>query len=500
MFGVPVRVRLSGFALAMAVLVLSWGGVALAEETATTAAPAVASVAGEKPDPAKTPAMQSDVSAVARDMDVMWLVIASILVFAMQLGFAFVEAGLCRAKNTCNILMKNLLDFCLGSLLFFGLGYGLMFGASNGWFGVSDFFYGSGGDVGNSLNTTDGFKGWGFWFFQCVFCATAATIISGAVAERIKFHAYLIYTVVITGLIYPIFGGWVWGSSNFLVSSHAFHDFAGSTVVHSVGGWAALAGAIVLGPRMGKYLKDGKVRPIPGHNMSMVALGVFILWIGWYGFNPGSTLVAAGADFARVAVTTTLGAAAGALAAMLTAWIWFKKPDFGMSYSGVLAGLVAITAPCAVVSPAYAVLIGLVAGVLMVFGIWLLDYIRVDDPVSAVPVHLLNGIWGTLAVGLFADPFYVNKAGLATPTVLGQLTGIGTCALWVFPLSLLLFYGIKKTVGLRVSAKEETEGLDFHEHGNEAYAGDAMSGPSVGSVGGLKLAAEPLRLAQEGGD
>jgi Amt family ammonium transporter len=234
--------------------------------------------------------------------------------------------------------------------------------------------------------------------------------------------------------------------------------------------------------------------------MSMVCLGVFILWMGWYGFNPGSTLVAVGGDFARVAVTTTMGACAGAIASMLLAWYWFGKPDFGMTFSGVLAGLVAITAPCAVVTPHAAILIGAIAGILVVLGIWLLDYVKIDDPVSAVPVHLMNGIWGTLAVGLFADPIYVEKMGLKMPTVFGQLAGIGIAALWVFPLSLLLFYGIKKTVGLRVSAKEEIEGLDFHEHGNEAYAGDAMSGSSVGTIGGLKLAAEPLRLAQESGD
>lgn len=462
---------------------------------------AVASApADAKPDPAKTPVMQSDVTSMVGDMNLVWLVVASILVFAMQLGFAFVEAGLCRAKNCCNILMKNLMDFCIGAILFFLTGYALMFGASSGWFGWSDFAYGSAGDVGNSLNATDGFKGWGFWFFQCVFCATAATIISGAVAERIKFHAYLIYTVIISGFIYPILGGWIWGSSNWLVSGHAFHDFAGSTVVHSVGGWAALAGALVLGPRIGKYGKDGKVRPIPGHNMSMVCLGVFILWMGWYGFNPGSTLVAVGGDFARVAVTTTLGGCAGAITSMLLAWYWFGKPDFGMTFSGVLAGLVAITAPCAVVTPHAALVIGAVSGVLVVLAIWLLDYLKIDDPVSAVPVHLFNGVWGTLAVGLFADPVYVEKMGLKMPTVLGQLMGIGTAALWVFPLSVLLFWGMKKTVGLRVTEKEEIEGLDYHEHGNEAYAGDAIPGPAAGALGGLKPAAASLKLAQESGD
>ena len=477
------------------VLALCSSGVLLAEDAATQVATTEAVTVAA----AEAPPTRADIGAVAHDMDVLWLVIAAILVFGMQMGFALVESGLCRSKNVCNILMKNLVDFSVGALLFFAIGYGLMFGVSNGWFGMADFFYGSGSDVGNTLGE-EGFSGWGFWFFQCVFCATAATIISGAVAERIKFHSYLIYTVIITGLIYPIFGGWVWGSSGFLVSNHGFHDFAGSTVVHSVGGWAALAGAIVLGPRLGKYGKDGKVRPIPGHNMTMVALGVFILWLGWYGFNPGSTLVAAGGDFARVAVTTTLGAAAGAVAAMITAWVWFKKPDFGMSYSGVLAGLVAITAPCAVVTPQYAVLIGLVSGVILVFGVWLLDYFRVDDPVSAVPVHLMNGIWGTLAVGLFANPTYVEKAGIETPTVMGQLIGIGACALWVLPLSLLMFYTIKATVGLRVSEKEELEGLDFHEHGNEAYAKDVMSGSTVAAKGAPRLAGAPIRLAEEGGD
>lgn len=483
---------------------------AWAEDAKSAAAPAAEAKSGEAakeeakseaaPDPAKTPAMASDISALWADMNLVWLCIASMLVFSMQVGFAFVEAGLCRAKNCCNILLKNLMDFCIGAILFFLTGYGLMFGASNGWFGTSDFLYGNSGDVGNTLGPV--YNGWGFWFFQCVFCATAATIISGAVAERIKFHAYLIYTVVITGFIYPIFGSWVWGSSNFLFTNHFFHDFAGSTVVHSVGGWAALAGAIALGPRIGKYGKDGKVNPIPGHSMPMVCLGVFVLWFGWYGFNPGSTLVAQGGHFARVAVTTTLGACAGAITSMITAWIWFKKPDFGMIFSGVLAGLVAITAPCAVVSPVSALVIGGIGGVLVVVAIWALDVVKIDDPVSAVPVHLCNGIWGTLAVGIFASEDYVTKMALpGMPTVVGQLKGIALAALWVFPLSLALFYGLKYTIGLRVSEQEETEGLDINEHGNEAYARDLMGGVSVASA--PVTAPAPIavgKLAQGGAD
>ncbi|MCW8132425.1 MAG: ammonium transporter [Planctomycetota bacterium] len=468
------------------------------EAAKTEAAKTEKAKSEEAADPAKTPAMQSDIAALWADTNLMWLVIAAMLVFAMQLGFAFVEAGLCRAKNCCNILLKNLMDFCIGAILFFLTGYGLMFGASNGWFGTSDFLYGNAGDVGNTLGPT--YSGWGFWFFQCVFCATAATIISGAVAERIKFHAYLVYTVVITGLIYPIYGGWVWGSSNFLFANHYFHDFAGSTVVHSVGGWAALAGAIALGPRIGKYGKDGKVKPIPGHSMPMVCLGVFILWLGWYGFNPGSTLVAQGGHFARVAVTTTLAACAGAITAMITAWVWFKKPDFGMIFSGVLAGLVAITAPCAVVTPVSALIIGGIGGVLVVVGIYALDVVKIDDPVSAVPVHLMNGIWGTLSVGIFANQDYVTKMALpGTPTVMGQLKGIGMAAIWVFPLSLILFYGLKFTIGLRVSETEEMEGLDIHEHGNEAYAGDVIAGVSLPTTGAKVASAVPMTKLAEGG-
>jgi len=406
-----------------------------------------------------------------------WMVVGAALVFVMQAGFALVEVGLTRAKNTANILMKNLMDFCLGSLAFFFVGWGLMYGASKGgWFGSNQFFLFGVPPEAWADKMRD-------WFFQVVFCATAATIVSGAVAERIKFKAYLIYTVFISGLVYPVAGHWIWGGGWLAVKG--FHDFAGSTVVHSIGGWSALAGAIVLGPRLGKYVKvNGKtiVKAFPGHNMTFAMLGVFLLWFGWYGFNPASTLNGNDPMIAHVAVTTTLGASAGAFAAMMLSWIWFKKPDVSMTMNGALAGLVAITAPCYAVDPIPAIIIGLVGGVIVVFSVELLDkVIHVDDPVGAVSVHLVNGIWGTLAVGLFAVPGRLagNKALEAGGLfITGNWAGLGVQALgvlsvgaWTFGLMLALFGIIKAFKSLRVSAKEEMQGLDINEHGADAYHG-----------------------------
>ena len=392
----------------------------------------------------------------------LWTLVAAALVFFMQAGFAMVEAGFTRAKNAVNIMMKNLMDFSLGSLGYWAVGFGLMFGATKtGFFGTSGFFL--------SDFTPDG-DPWvlAFWMFQVVFAATAATIVSGAMAERTKFVGYLAYSVGISAIIYPIFGSWAWGSlfngSGWLedVGGLCFIDFAGSTVVHSVGGWAALAGAIVLGPRLGKYTKDGRIKPILGHNIPLAALGVFILWLGWFGFNPGSTTTA-DTSIAMIFVNTNLAAATGAVFAMLTAWMKFGKPEAGMSLNGALAGLVGITAGCANVSPGSAIIIGAVAGVLVVFSVLFFDKIKVDDPVGAVSVHGVNGAWGTLAAGLF------DMGGFSMKVVGVQLLGIASCFVWTFVTAFIMFKIISMTIGLRVSPEEEKEGLDFTEHGNNAY-------------------------------
>ena len=399
------------------------------------------------------------ISLVQDHANYLWTLIAAALVFFMQAGFAMVEAGFTRAKNAVNILMKNLMDFSMGSIVYWAIGFGLMFGASGtGWFGTSGFFL--------SDFTPDG-DPWvlAFWMFQVVFAATAATIVSGAMAERTKFTGYLLYSICVCGLIYPIFGSWAWGSlfnGSGWLEGLGFIDFAGSTVVHSVGGWAALAGAIVLGPRLGKYLADGSVRPIPGHNMPLGALGVFILWLGWFGFNPGSTTTA-DKSIAMIFVNTNLAAATGAILAMVTSWVKFGKPDVSMSLNGALAGLVAITAGCANVSPASSVAIGAIAGILVVLSVMFFDKIKVDDPVGAVSVHGVCGAWGTLAAGIF-------NIGGTTAAIIGvQLVGIAACFLWTFPAAFIMFKLIDKTIGLRVSPEEEAEGLDFSEHGGNAY-------------------------------
>jgi Amt family ammonium transporter len=402
-----------------------------------------------------------------------WTLIAAALVFFMQAGFALVECGFTRAKNAINIMMKNLMDFSMGSIAFWAVGFGIMFGATNtGWFGTSGFFLSDfkvGGDP------------WvlAFWMFQVVFCATAATIVSGAMAERTKFIGYLMYSIVISALIYPVFGSWAWGSlfnGNGWLEGLGFIDFAGSTVVHSVGGWAALAGAIVLGPRTGKYAKDGSIKPILGHNIPLAALGVFILWIGWFGFNPGST-TAANKDIAMIFVNTNLAAAAGAIFAMFISWIKFGKPEISMSLNGALAGLVAITSPCATVTPMSSIIIGAAAGVIVVLSVLFFDRIRVDDPVGAISVHGVCGAWGTLAAGIF------NIGGTSGKIIGVQLLGIGACFVWTFGTAFIMFKLIEKTIGLRVSAEEELEGLDFFEHGGNAYPDfDVTSYGGVGTV------------------
>jgi Amt family ammonium transporter len=395
---------------------------------------------------------------VQNNLNFVWTLIAAFLVFLMQAGFAMVESGFTRAKNACNILMKNMMDFSVGAIAFWAVGFGLMFGTTNGFFGTTDFFFSGATGDGEAWN-------YAFWMFQVVFAATAATIISGAVAERTKFSAYLVYSVFVSALIYPIFGGWAWGSlynGGGWLEGLGFIDFAGSTVVHSIGGWLALAGAIVVGPRLGKYDKAGKVKPIPGHSIPLAGLGVFLLWFGWYGFNPGSTTTG-DPSIAIIAVTTTLAAAAGAITAMLATWFKYGKADVGMTLNGALAGLVGITAGCANVTPLSAVLIGAIAGVLVLFSVLFFDKIRVDDPVGAVSVHGVCGAWGTLAAGIFnIDGFSWKQIGV-------QLTGIGACFVWAMVTGLILFKLIDVVIGMRVSKEEEMAGLDFCEHGATAY-------------------------------
>ncbi len=413
--------------------------------------------AGDGPPTALT--NKEAIDLVQTNANYVWTLVAAALVFFMQAGFALVETGFTRAKNAINIMMKNLMDFAMGSLAYWAIGFGLMFGISkSGWIGTSGFFLSDfkiGGDP------------WvlAFWMFQVVFAATAATIVSGAMAERTKFSGYLVYSVFVSALIYPIFGSWAWGGlfhGGGWLEKLGFIDFAGSTVVHSVGGWAALAGAIILGPRLGKYTKDGGIKPILGHNIPLAALGVFILWLGWFGFNPGSTTTA-NTDIAMIFVNTNLAAAAGCVLAMFTSWIRFGKPDIGMSLNGALAGLVAITAGCANVTPLSSVIIGAIAGIIVVFSVVFFDRIKVDDPVGAVSVHGVNGAWGTLAAGLF------NIGGTSGKIIGVQVLGIATCFVWTFLTAFVLFKIIDKTMGLRVTPQEEAEGLDFGEHGGNAY-------------------------------
>ncbi len=409
-------------------------------------------------------------------LDSLWVVVAGVLVFFMNLGFAMVETGFNRAKNAVNILSKNFVVFAVSSLGFLLLGWGLMFGDGNGFMGLSGLWMAGGAD--NSPATGDAYQGvyssisWAtvpFWikfFFQLVFCGTAATIVSGAVAERIKYLSFIVFSFILTLIVYPLVGHWIWGGG--WLASLGFLDFAGSTVVHSVGGWAALAGVIVLGPRFGKYGPNGKVNPIPGHNMSIAVIGLFVLWLGWFGFNPGSTMAADPEAIATIIMTTNTAAIMAVLTSTATNWLINGKPDLGMTVNGCLAGLVAITAPCAFVSVGGAMIIGAIAGVLVVLAVMFFDRIKIDDPVGATAVHLANGVFGTLCVGLFATDgglFYGGGFALLGTQALGVVSVGG----FVFGVSLVVWYAIKKTIGLRVSLKEEMEGLDIGEHGMQAY-------------------------------
>ena len=407
-------------------------------------------------------------------VDYVWILVCGFLVFFMQAGFAMVETGFCRAKNATNLMAKNTIDFVIASLFFMAFGFAIMMGQDfKGLIGTTGWFlHGAEYDVGRYL----------MFFWQLVFAGTAATIVSGAVAERLKFPAYLIYSAVVSLLIYPIYGHWVWGGGwlSKLPFGAGHVDFAGSGVVHTVGGFVGLAGAIMLGPRFGKFGKDGKPKAIPGHSITLAALGTFILWFGWFGFNPGSTFSAHQLRIAVIAVNTTLAAAAGAAAALLLVFAKTKKWDVGMMLNGCLAGLVAITAPCAWVEAWAAVVIGLIAGALVVLGVYFWEGRGIDDPVGAVSVHGINGVWGLISVGLFADGTYglgnTNAPfvkglfyGGGTAQLIAQLIGAATCVLWAFGLGFILFKVMDIMFGIRVSPEEELKGLDIPEHGTPAY-------------------------------
>jgi len=417
-------------------------------------------------------------------LDTIWVFVTAFLVFFMNLGFATVESGFARSKNCVNILSKNFIVFAVSSLGFLLLGWGLMFGDGNGFVGLQGLFLAGGAD--NSPAVGEAYQGvyssiawtgvplWAKFFFQLVFCGTAATIVSGAVAERVKYVSFIVFSFILTLIIYPVVGHWIWGGG-FLASLGMF-DFAGGTVVHSVGGWAALAGVLILGPRVGKYTKDGKIHPIPGHNMSLATIGAIILWLGWFGFNPGSTMAADPASISHIVVTTNMAGIMGILSSTITAWLIVGKPDLGMSINGLLAGLVAITPCCAFVSVPSSLIIGLVAGIIVVLSVIMFDRLKIDDPVGALSVHLVNGVFGSLAVGLFAQD---GIAGVATGNglffgggfaLLGkQALGVLAVGIFVLVSSLFVWYIIKITIGARVSLKEEIEGLDIGEHGNQAY-------------------------------
>lgn len=399
-------------------------------------------------------------------LDTLWVLLGAMLVFWMQPGFALVEAGMTRAKNSANILMKNFCDFMCGSILYWVLGFSLMYGAGSAFCGWDGFFF-----IGSDSNVPAECT----FIFQTVFCATAATIVSGSMAERTKFSMYLVYSIIISALVYPIEGHWSWGGG--WLAEMGFHDFAGSTIVHLCGGALALAGAIVLGPRIGKYDKDGNSRAIPGHSLTLCALGVFCLWVGWFGFNPCSTVAATGytnaVSMAHVFVTTNMAAAVGGLTALIYTWIIDGKPSLSMVCNGVLAGLVGITAGCDCVSIGAAFLIGLIVSLAMCVSVNVLDKVcKIDDPVGAVSVHGVGGLLGTILTGVFCDPAIdgVDCGGGSRWEMIGTETlGAVVVAVFAFICGMIIFNAIKYTVGLRVERRIEEEGLDVYEHGESAY-------------------------------
>ncbi|OGW86705.1 MAG: ammonia permease [Omnitrophica bacterium RIFCSPHIGHO2_02_FULL_46_11] len=430
-------------------------------------------------------------------LDTIWVLVTAMLVFFMNLGFGCVEAGFQQSKNCVNILSKNFVVFACSTISFWFLGWGLMFGDGNPWIGLQGLFTISGAD--NSPATGEAYKGvysainwtgvplYAKFFFQLVFAGTAATIVSGSVGGRIKYFSFILFSFLLVGLVYPVTGHWIWGGG--WLAKLGFWDFAGSTVVHSVGGWAALAGAIVLGPRFGKFGPGGKVNPIPGHNMSLAMIGVLVLWLGWFGFNPGSTMAADPRLISHICLTTNMAAATGVLGSTITSWVLLKKPDLGMTINGCLAGLVAITAPCAFVSVGSSALIGLIAGFIVVPAVIFFDKIHVDDPVGATAVHLVNGVFGTLCVGLFAQDWVSPNTtgnglffGGGTKLLTAQFIGVGAAGAYAFIASLIFWVLLKATIGIRVSLQEEIQGLDIGEHGNSAYPDFVTHKPSYSAL------------------
>jgi ammonium transporter, Amt family len=473
---------------------------------AAEAPPAAAPAEEKKEEPAAAPAeapkdpvaeLQAATAKLNVGLDTVWIMVCGMLVFFMNLGFGCVESGFCRAKNCVNILAKNFVVFAAATIAYWVIGWGLMFGAGDGEFiGSKGVFLLKGTDNSPAIATL-GYEGdygsiaWSGtpllakFFFQLVFAATAATIVSGAVAERIKYHSFIIFAFLITAFIYPVTGHWIWGFG-YLAAKWNFWDFAGSTVVHSVGGWAALTGAIILGPRIGKFTADGKINAIPGHSMTSAFIGCLVLWLGWFGFNPGSTMsVGDGVALATVAVNTNTAAACATLSATLAAWLLLGKPDIGMTLNGCLAGLVAITAPCGFTNMECSALIGTIAGLLVVVSVLAFDRMRIDDPVGATSVHLVNGIFGTICVGLFttsdlsATPITGGPAaglfyGGGTKQLVAQLVGIGMVGAYTLVVSAVFWLVLKYTIGIRVTPEEEIGGLDQGEHGNVAYHGFVM--------------------------
>lgn len=470
----------------------------------------IMTVAAFAADPVATPDLAKQVTDATTalgdykiGLDTLWVLVTAMLVFFMNLGFAMVESGFCRSKNCANILSKNFIVFAASSLAFWVIGWGLMFGDGSPYMGLSGLWFLGGAD--NSPATGAAYQGvysainWtgvpllAKFFFQLVFAGTAATIVSGAVAERIKYKSFILFTLVLVGIIYPIVGHWIWGAG--WLAKLGMWDFAGSTVVHSVGGWAALAGVLVLGPRFGKYGKDGSINAIPGHNLTSGVIGALILWLGWFGFNPGSTMAVIPGDIARICVTTNTAAAMALLTSTIASAYLIGKPDLGMSINGCLAGLVAITAPCAYVSVASSAIIGAIAGVTVVLGVLAFDKLKIDDPVGALAVHLLHGVMGTAFVGLFAqDQFIPNTTGNGllfgggSKLLMAQLTGIAAVGVFTFVISFVVWYILRMTVGIRVSAQEEIEGLDIGEHGNSAYPEFLVRKPAISHF----VASEPV--------
>lgn len=439
---------------------------------------------------------------IAMIVDTIWVVLAAVLVFFMNLGFAAVESGMARSKNTVNILSKNFIVFAVSSLGFMLLGWGLMFGGDNPLVGTQNLFILGSSNLDfykETLTATVPF--WGKFFFQLVFCGTAATIVSGAVAERIKYLSFIVFSFVLTLVIYPIVGHWIWGGG--WLSDLGFLDFAGDTVVHSVGGWAALAGAMILGPRLGKYDKNGKAKAIPGHSMSLAVIGLFVLWLGWFGFNPGSTMSFQNpADVVHILVTTNTAAIAAVLTSTVISWLFIGKPDLGMTINGCLAGLVGITGSCAYVSVTSSLIIGAIAGVIVVFAVILFDRAKIDDPVGATSVHLVCGVFGTICVGLFAKEGVTSLStvnGLffgGGASLLGiEIAGVLAVGAFVFASSALVWLVLKKIMGIRVSAAEEIQGLDIGEHGNSAYPDFAIVAPIMDSNIGNGAAAAAVAEA-----